>query len=198
MNQKIAFSYQARYRGFALVEILVSIIVLTIGILALLAAQLRSVSSVREAEGQTIAAQATANLSEAMQANPTLSLDGSVTKKTFDAYLGADSDIAGNCNANLQTGTAYSQADLATFHLCSFKSQLESGMPDSTVNFTVCADSSLTKPVVSAGNIDYKCNNSGDTVIKVVWQVQNASDDANNTQNSNQTVYTYQTYVKAE
>ena len=72
-----------RVQGFALVEVLVSVVVLALGILALLATQLRSVSSVREAETQTIAAQAAQNLIEGMLSNPELELDnaGTWTKK---------------------------------------------------------------------------------------------------------------------
>lgn len=55
-----------------LVEVLVAMFVLAVGVLALLATQLRTVSSVREAESQTVVAQAVQNLMEGMQINPTL------------------------------------------------------------------------------------------------------------------------------
>ena len=52
-TSSISFSkpYQS---GMTLIEVLVAMFVLAIGVLALLAIQLRTVSSVREAEGQTI------------------------------------------------------------------------------------------------------------------------------------------------
>ena len=49
-------------QGMTLLEVLVSIIILTLGVLALLATQLKTVSGVREAEQQTIVAQAVQNL----------------------------------------------------------------------------------------------------------------------------------------
>ncbi len=58
--------------GMTLVEVLVAMFVLAVGVLALLATQLRTVSSVREAESQTVVAQAVQNLMEGMQINPTL------------------------------------------------------------------------------------------------------------------------------
>ena len=59
-------------QGMTLLEVLVSIIILTLGVLALLATQLKTVSGVREAEQQTIVAQAAQNLTEGMLINPTL------------------------------------------------------------------------------------------------------------------------------
>ena len=56
INKYMGIEFQQQ--GFALIEVLISVVVLALGILALLATQLRSVGSVREAETQTIAAQA--------------------------------------------------------------------------------------------------------------------------------------------
>lgn len=61
-----------RQRGMTLIEVLVSMFVLAVGVLALLATQLRTVASVQEAESQTIVAQAVQNLMESMLINPTL------------------------------------------------------------------------------------------------------------------------------
>ena len=68
-TSSISFSkpYQS---GMTLIEVLVAMFVLAIGVLALLAIQLRTVSSVREAEGQTIVSQLTQNLVEGMLINP--------------------------------------------------------------------------------------------------------------------------------
>lgn len=61
-----------RQRGMTLIEVLIAMFVLAIGVLALLATQLRTVASVHEAESQTIVAQAVQNLMESMLINPTL------------------------------------------------------------------------------------------------------------------------------
>lgn len=71
--------FKQQQSGMTLLEVLVSMFVLAIGVLALLATQLRTVSSVREAESQTIVAQAVQNLIEGMMINPTLSAE---TRKT--------------------------------------------------------------------------------------------------------------------
>ena len=56
-----------------LIEVLIAMFVLAIGVLALLAVQLRTVSNVRESENQTTVAQITQNLIEGMLINPKLS-----------------------------------------------------------------------------------------------------------------------------
>lgn len=73
--------------GMALIEVLVAMLVLTIGILALLSVQLRTVASVREAETQTIVSQITQNLMEGMLMNPTIDSDSN--KKNYNLYTGS-------------------------------------------------------------------------------------------------------------
>lgn len=70
--------------GMTLIEVLVAMFVLAVGVLALLATQLRTVSSVREAESQTIVAQAVQNLIEGMQINPTLCVKSKDEKPTVE------------------------------------------------------------------------------------------------------------------
>ena len=63
----------ARQHGMTIIEVLVSMMILALGVLALLATQLRTAAGVREAEQQTIVSQEVQNLIEGMLANPTLS-----------------------------------------------------------------------------------------------------------------------------
>ncbi|CKL10661.1 type IV pilus biogenesis protein PilI [Neisseria meningitidis] len=64
MKNNDCFRLKDSQSGMALIEVLVAMLVLTIGILALLSVQLRTVASVREAETQTIVSQITQNLME--------------------------------------------------------------------------------------------------------------------------------------
>ena len=62
MNNKTSYKYpftgkgrlKTKQSGMTLIEVLVAMFVLALGVLALLAVQLRAVSGVREAESQTI------------------------------------------------------------------------------------------------------------------------------------------------
>ncbi|MDO4878153.1 MAG: type IV pilus modification protein PilV [Neisseria sp.] len=182
-----------RQKGFALVEVLVSIFIMAIGMMALLGAQLRSVTSVRDSETQTIVAQAAQNLIEGMIANPTLTADGAWTKKSYDDYLNKTDTNVTSCNNIYQTGTTYDKAALAERQLCSFKYELTQKLKDKGVKFQICQDNDFsdTPTIGSGGNIDGKCSNSGDTAIKVVWQVQPKDESTDDVQ-----IMSFQTYVR--
>ena len=70
MNKLNQFKYQQQ--GSTLLEVLVSVFVLGFGLLALVSMQLKTVMTTREAENQTIVAQAADTLIESMLLNPNL------------------------------------------------------------------------------------------------------------------------------
>ena len=104
MNNKTSYKYpftgkgrlKTKQSGMTLIEVLVAMFVLALGVLALLAVQLRAVSGVREAESQTIVSQIAQNLIEGMVINPTLSSDSATgwTKKSYIDYTMAQPSTA--------------------------------------------------------------------------------------------------------
>ncbi|WP_050895673.1 type IV pilus modification protein PilV [Neisseria meningitidis] len=185
--------------GMALIEVLVAMLVLTIGILALLSVQLRTVASVREAETQTIVSQITQNLMEGMLMNPTIDSDSN--KKNYNLYTGSytpsssDGDFTLN---NLKT-----KKDLAKAQLDRFGYELKNALPDAAaIHYAVCKDSSGNAPTLSdSGVFSSNCDNkaNGDTLIKVLWVNDSAGDsDIARTSleaNGDNIVYTYQARV---
>lgn len=75
-----------RQQGSTLIEILVSMFILALGLMALIAMQTRTSIGIKEAENQTIIAQATENLADNMMTNPVLGLNGLVTKRNYGRY----------------------------------------------------------------------------------------------------------------
>ena len=194
INKYMGIGFQQQ--GFALIEVLISVVVLALGILALLATQLRSVGSVRDAETQTIAAQAAQNLIEGMTANPQLELtgrDGVWTKKKYDHYLNvAAPDPVTDANGG------YDTTNLALKQLKEFNAELNaSKLGDMNVRATVCKTKDLKTAITidpDTGDVsDWGCDNSaGKVAIKIAWLVQPLSDK--NTDKA-QTV-SYQTYIR--
>ena len=194
INKYMGIGFQQQ--GFALIEVLISVVVLALGILALLATQLRSVGSVRDAETQTIAAQAAQNLIEGMTANPQLELtgrDGVWTKKKYDHYLNvAAPDPVTDANGG------YDTTNLALKQLKEFNAELNaSKLGDMNVRATVCKTKDLKTAIIidpDTGDVsDWGCDNSaGKVAIKIAWLVQPLSDK--NTDKA-QTV-SYQTYIR--
>lgn len=194
-NKNMGIGFQQQ--GFALIEVLISVVVLALGILALLATQLRSVGSVRDAETQTIAAQAAQNLIEGMTANPQLELtgrDGVWTKKKYDHYLNvAAPDPVTDANGG------YDTTNLALKQLKEFNDELNATkLGDMNVRTKICKASNLKTAITinpDTGEVsDWGCDNkaSNKVAIKIAWLVQPLSDK--NTDKA-QTV-SYQTYIR--
>lgn len=185
--------------GMALIEVLVAMLVLTIGILALLSVQLRTVASVREAETQTIVSQITQNLMEGMLMNPTIDSDSN--KKNYNLYTGSYTPTSSDGDFKLDN--LKSKKDLAKAQLDRFGYELKNALQDAAaIYYAVCKDSSGAAPTLSAGstfssNCDNKAN--GDTLIKVLWVNDSAGDSdiarTNLETNGNNIVYTYQARV---
>lgn len=186
--------------GMALIEVLVAMLVLTIGILALLSVQLRTVASVREAETQTIVSQITQNLMEGMLMNPTIDSDSN--KKNYNLYTGPYTPTPSGGDFKLNNNNLISKKDLAKAQLDRFDYELRNALPDAVaIHYAVCKDSSGGAPTLSGGAFSSNCDNkaNGDTLIKVLWVNDSAGDsDISRTNlevSGDNIVYTYQARV---
>lgn len=185
--------------GMALIEVLVAMLVLTIGILALLSVQLRTVASVREAETQTIVSQITQNLMEGMLINPTIDSDSN--KKNYNLYTGSYAPTSSD--GDFKLNNLISKTDLAKAQLDRFGYELKQALPDAVaIHYAVCKDSSGDAPTLSdSGAFSSNCDNkaNGDTLIKVLWVNDSAGDsDISRTNlevSDDNIVYTYQARV---
>lgn len=186
--------------GMALIEVLVAMLVLTIGILALLSVQLRTVASVREAETQTIVSQITQNLMEGMLMNPTIDSDSN--KKNYNLYMGNHHTLSA-VDGDFQVDAIKTKTQLAEAQLKRFSYELKNALPDAAaIHYAVCKDSLGAAPTLSAGStFSQNCDGSanGDTLIKVLWVNDSAGDSdiahTNLETNGNNIVYTYQARV---
>lgn len=199
MKNNDCFRLKDSQSGMALIEVLVAMLVLTIGILALLSVQLRTVASVREAETQTIVSQITQNLMEGMLMNPTIDSDSN--KKNYNLYMGNYTLSA--VDGDFQVDAIKTKTQLAEAQLKRFSYELKNALPDAAaIHYAVCKDSSGVAPTLSAGStFSSNCDGSanGDTLIKVLWVNDSAGDSdiarTNFETNGNNIVYTYQARV---
>lgn len=199
MKNNDCFRLKDSQSGMALIEVLVAMLVLTIGILALLSVQLRTVASVREAETQTIVSQITQNLMEGMLMNPTIDSDSN--KKNYNLYMGNHTLSA--VDGDFAIDAIKTKAQLAEAQLKRFSYELKNALPDAAaIYYAVCKDSSGNAPTLSAGStFSQNCDGSanGDTLIKVLWVNDSAGDSdiarTNLETNGDNIVYTYQARV---
>lgn len=199
MKNNDCFRLKDSQSGMALIEVLVAMLVLTIGILALLSVQLRTVASVREAETQTIVSQITQNLMEGMLMNPTIDSDSN--KKNYNLYMGNHTLSA--VDGDFAIDAIKTKAQLAEEQLKRFSYELKNALPDAAaIHYAVCKDSLGAAPTLFAGStFSQNCDGSanGDTLIKVLWVNDSAGDSdiarTNLETNGDNIVYTYQARV---
>lgn len=199
MKNNDCFRLKNPQSGMALIEVLVAMLVLTIGILALLSVQLRTVASVREAETQTIVSQITQNLMEGMLMNPTIDSDSN--KKNYNLYMGNHHTLS-VVDGDFQVGVIKTKTQLAEAQLKRFSYELKNALLDAAaIHYAVCKDSSGNAPTLSGNAFSSNCDNkaNGDTLIKVLWVNDSAGDsDISRTNlevSGDNIVYTYQARV---
>ena len=191
--------------GMTLIEVLIAMFVLAIGVLALLAVQLRTVSNVRESENQTTVAQITQNLIEGMLINPTLSEEtdtaGDKTsryKKSYDTYITSSSEQLKDSKQTTEFKDKMTKAQLAQTQIAQFKTDLAKALPEAQVFSTICKDSSGAEPTYENG-FNAKCDGKGDTtIVKVLWlqDVEEENTSKNLNTSGHHVVYTYQSRVR--
>lgn len=198
--------------GMTLIEVLVAMFVLAIGVLALLAIQLRTVSSVREAEGQTIVSQLTQNLVEGMLINPRLEKctdpqTGATTSgrdrgwcKNYSDYYTTYGDSSTEPLKKGPVKVSMSKEELANAQLGQFYESLYKAFHDSDISdfyYVVCRDSENNEPTFKGG-FKANCDNdkTADTVIKVLWLKDAENDKAASGKSDEPIVYTYQVRVR--
>ena len=191
--------------GMTLIEVLIAMFVLAIGVLALLAVQLRTVSNVRESENQTTVAQITQNLIEGMLINPTLSEEtdtaGDKTsryKKSYDAYITSSSEQLKDSKQTAKFEAKMNKTQLAQAQIAQFKADLAKALPEAQVFSTICKDSSGAEPTYENG-FNAKCDGKGDTtIVKVLWlqDVEEENTAKNLNTSGHHVVYTYQSRVR--
>ena len=196
--------------GMTLIEVLIAMFVLAIGVLALLAVQLRTVSSVRESENQTAVAQITQNLIEGMLINPTLSekkevdkITGEETsryKKSYDDayYITSSSEQLKDSKQTAKFEAKMNKTQLAQAQIAQFKTDLAKALPEAQFFFTICKDSSGAEPTYNNG-FQRKCDDKGDTtIVKVLWlqDVEEKNSAKNLNTSGHHVVYTYQSRVR--
>ncbi|MCV2504039.1 MAG: type IV pilus modification protein PilV [Neisseriaceae bacterium] len=174
--------------GITLIEVVVSMFVLGLGILALLGMQTRSLGSIRQAQNIAQVSQAVDNLAQGLSINPYLKLKlipqkGYITQKDYSNYNNFNGCSDRESAAFLNVDSQLNHQQLAAQQLdqfCQEIKQIRSISPND-IQLKVCTNSSIQ------GNLpwDFSCNNNGtETVVKVVWKYQTKTESQNNLNNS--------------
>lgn len=148
-----------RHRGFTLLEVLVALVVLSIGLLGLAGLQLTSVTNTRDAYFRSQANTLSYDMTDRMRANLT-----GVQNADYNAITGA-------AVAACRTLTGCNPAQMASDDVFLWRQALTSNLP--TGQGIVCLDSDFSNDLAVAAASD--CDGLGTQYVVKVWWDQDRS-----------------------
>ena len=158
---------RAAVGGFSLVEVLVSIVVLSFGLLGMVGMQAAALQSNRDSRAQSAAVFLARELAETIRGNKT---EG-IKLPASNSYVGAFSSplavaVPSYClNVAVGTTACTGSGDIANAQMTEWLNRVDAELPGARV--AVCFDSD---PFDSAGRPRWACNGTGDIlVVKMGW-----------------------------
>ena len=158
--------YSKTQTGFSLIEILISLLILSIGMLGLGGLQLSSLKSANNAHFRTVASLAATDLIDRMRSNPT-----AVQNNLYTATLGIE-----HCETSLTTvcevGVECTAEELATYDLYRVNCGVSAGMYQ-----TGGVQYDLPQASLTIGCAIPPCSTGQDHTIRVGWQESDNDDN---------------------
>ena len=159
-----------RSEGFSLIEVLVAIVIISIGILGLVAMQGRTVQYTQDSAQRNTAAMLADDLIELIRSNR----DGVVASNgllrgTSNYYKAASASFPASGVADCRTASGCTPDDMATDHQNLWAQQVRNSLPvdNSTLaEFVICRDSTPNSAA---------CDNLGSAIkIQIAWLSRNS------------------------
>lgn len=174
----VTYTHCQRERGFSLIEVLVSIVILAFGVISMGGLQLASLRSAQSSSNFSIAATLARDYSEMMRSNTAVSNNTS-TVAGVNPYL-FDTSTAStfttpppdDCKA-----TVCNAAQIGTLHIADWAERVTAQLPAGKA--IVCRDST---PRNADGTYKWGCDNLGSAVsIKIGWIDKRTSEERGTT-----------------
>ena len=168
-------------QGSTLIEILVSMFILALGLMALIAMQTRTSIGIKEAENQTIIAQATENLAENMMTNPILDVNTNLeTTKSYVHYDASDYECPDtppaepnppvgaltNPKTTVAGSTGNGRTDLAEYHMGLFHSEA----------CKIQGVEKVSAKVIKTTDVNLLNNGQNLQTLRITWKMSGSSD----------------------
>jgi len=162
MNRLLHLSRSRRLAGFTLIEVLVAIVIFSIGLLGIASLQVAGLRFAGGSQHRALATMQAQNIMDRMLANSAAVADG-------------DYNITGSMPTSYTTdcdGNNCSSAELATYDLVTWNQSNADALPNG--DGIVCLDSTPN----DGDSSNWACDNSGDVyAIKVEWRERIAGDE---------------------
>lgn len=154
-----------RQRGFSLLEALVSIVVLSFGLLGVAGLQAAALKYSRDARNQSVAVNLAREMAEMIRSN------ARVSGAAASPYLVTVQDVSSAAAPTGTTGPFDTAEALAIAQVADWKHRVGQALPGAYA--AVCKDAS---PYDGDGLPQWGCSNDGDIiVIKIGWEREDAS-----------------------
>jgi type IV pilus assembly protein PilV len=173
--KRTAHNPSARYleAGFSLIEALVSIVILSFGMLGVLSLQMEALRGNQNASQSAVAVSLIRDYQEILTSMPsvtasvTANASISIDKNTYAGYSGSAVDCKGS-------GATCSNTQFANFQIKEWIERVKNDLPNGRV--TVCFDNAYIETSGSAqGLYKWSCSDSGDIlVLKMGWARKSA------------------------
>lgn len=158
--------------GFSIVEVLVAIIILSVGMLGAVGMQATAMQSNKEARNQAAATTFARELAEKMRGNHTIAIktDPDENPYVFDETLNINDTIP-TPTVNCFKDGCPTVKDAATWDVADWQGRVQATLP--TPRVKVCFDQT---PFDSAGKPQWDCTDDGDiAVLKMSWTRKNTA-----------------------
>ncbi|WP_243049698.1 type IV pilus modification protein PilV [Dyella sp. RRB7] len=164
-------------RGFTLLEVLVALVVISVGLLGIAAMQASAITNTHASQMESLVAIEARSMADAMQANQAYWNTNAVANVAVSSSVISDSTLAGYASTYNCGAVACSPAQLAAYDLKAWGSQLSAQVPGATANIA-CAIASPSE-----------------CTIKITWQPKTAVAISQGTQSTVPTTATNLTYT---
>ena len=163
----------AAQSGFSLIEVLVAIVVLSLGMLGAVGMQTTAMQSNREARSQAVATTFSRELAEKMRGNHAIAIQTTAVNNPylFDTTLTGTSSVATFAVNCFTTTTGCSATEAAAWDVSDWQGRVRAALP--TPRVKVCFDKN---PFDSVGKPRWACTDDGDVaVLKMSWTRNNTA-----------------------
>lgn len=147
----------SRGRGFSLIEVLVAVLVFSLGILGFISLQVKSIQAGQVAYYRSQATTLASDIIERIRANSSVAAN----------YAGTDTNVAGGCDISSASGC--SPSDMVSADLHSWQALLSNSLPSGLG--IVCLDSTPYDGTPTAP----ACDGVGGSYVAKIWWDENKS-----------------------
>lgn len=163
---------RSREQGFSIIEVLISLLILSVGVLGTVGMLISAMQSNKEAHNQAIAASFARELAERMRGNHATAIKTSSSDNPFlfDVTLATSTTIT-SPPTNCYTGACTNVKDAASWDVAEWQARIKAALP--TPRAKVCFDQT---PFDTSGRPQWNCSNTGDiAVLKMSWTRSNTA-----------------------